>query len=462
MADEPFESPLTSRAFTPDRRARAALLSRIGTATSEDAVNHPRLGLRTNGPQLAILLLSIFFLGTVVGVERSVLPLLASAEFGLGSATVTLGFLVAFGLAKAPANFLAGIFADRIGRRRVVLIGWLFALPVPPLIIAAPDWGWIVAANLLLGINQGLVWSGALIMKIDLAGPLRRGLVAGANEFAGYLAVAGAALAAGYVAASFGPRPAPYLIAAGAAVLGTVLALLGLRDTRSHAALEAPAPQGDSVHGLAHGAARALRASWRNPALMAASQAGFVNNMKEGVAWGLLPLFLASEGLGTKEIGWIVALYPAIWGALQLGAGALSDRWGRRGLIAAGLGLQSLALLGLAWLDSLPGWAASAALLGVGTAAVYPTLIAQAGDAVGPRERAGAIGAYRFWRDCGYVAGGLVAGAVADLFGFRLAISLVAGLVAASAVVARVWLPAPERAHSIASSPTLQSPAQAQ
>lgn len=390
----------------------------------------------------------IVFLGAVVGVERSVLPLLAGREFGLASVTATLSFLVAFGLSKAICNFLAGDFADRVGRRTILRIGWLLGLMVPPLIIWAPSWSWITVANILLGANQGLVWSTAIIMKIDLAGPTRRGLATGVNESAGYLAVAASALAAGYLADAYGIRPAPFIMAGGAAAMGLLLSLFVVKDTDGHVQIE---------HALADRARKAgpgavpdriltrLRsASWDNRGLFGANQAGFFNNLKEGVAWGLFPIYLAAQGLSLKEIGWIAATYPAVWGCIQLGTGALSDRWGRRSLITGGLLLQAVALIGFAAVDGFAAWMTAAVLLGLGTAAVYPALIAQVSDLAAPRERASAIGVYRLWRDFGYVVGALLAGVTTDLLGYRPAIAVVAALMVVSGVAARRLLPTAE------------------
>ncbi len=413
-----------------------------------------RLGLHENRSQIALLLLIVVFVGAVVGVERSVLPLLAKSEFGLTSATVMISFLVAFGFAKAGANFLAGELAGRIGPRRILLVAWAFGIPVPLLIMWAPSWGWIVFANLLLGINQGLAWSTTQIMKIDLVGPRWRGLAMGLNECVGYLAVAAAALGAGYLADLYGPRPAPYMIALGAALLGLAITLLSARDTRHHAKLENSIVESSSAIGaleLPSGqASRIWRASWSYRSLFATNQAGLFTNLKEGVAWGLLPVFFAAQGLSLKQIAWLAALYPAVWGITQLGTGTLSDRVGRRPLIVGGLLVQALALVGFASLNGFVPWAASAVVLGVGTAAVYPTLIAQVGDLVGPKTRASAIGLYRMWRDLGYAVGALFAGLLTDLLNFRSTILIIAALLVSSGLIALVLLPAPRRAQRLA------------
>jgi MFS family permease len=404
------------------------------------------LGLRENWEQFSILVLVNAFVGAMVGVERSVLPLLAEEEFAVGSATAALSFLIAFGLTKSVANFLAGDLAHRLGRKRILLAGWMFGLPVPLLLFWAPSWGWIVFANLLLGANQGLAWSATVIMKIDLVGPKRRGLAMGLNEFAGYLAVAMAALGAGYMAAAYGPRSGPVWIGGAAALLGLTFTILFVRDTGQHVELEHalgdPVGQVGVERAPARLLARLWHASWANRRLFAANQAGLVNNLNDGVAWGLFPLFFAAAGLTVREIGWLAALYPAVWGIAQVGTGALSDRTGRRPLIVSGMLLQAVGLAIFATATGLAWWALAAVILGLGTAAVYPTLIAQVSDLVAPRDRASGVGVYRLWRDLGYVVGGLLAGVLADQLGFRPAIGLVAALTALSGLLAWRHLPA--------------------
>ena len=418
----------------------------MAALSRSDGAPEVRLGLRENWPQFALLVLVNAFVGVMVGVERSVLPLIAEDEFAVASATAAMSFLVAFGLTKAVANLVAGDFAHRVGRRRILLLGWLFGLPVPLLIAWAPSWGWILVANLLLGINQGLAWSATVIMKIDLVGPRRRGLAMGLNEFAGYVAVALAALGAGYMAADFGPRSGPVWIGGGAAVLGTLVTLLFVRDTGRHVDLEhalADPPDAGGHAALPPGfGARLRHASWTHKPLFAANQAGFINNLNDGLAWGLFPLFFAAAGLSLHEIGWLAALYPAVWGVAQAGTGALSDVTGRRTLVVTGMLLQAAGLAVIALMSGFAWWAAGAVVLGLGTAAVYPTLIAQVSDLVSPRDRASGVGVYRLWRDLGYVAGGILAGVLADLLGYRAAIGGVAVLTAASGLLAGTLLPA--------------------
>jgi MFS family permease len=416
-----------------------------------------QLGLRENLAQFSLLVAVNAFVGAMVGLERSTLPLIGREDFGLVSSAAVLSFIVAFGFAKALTNLGAGAFATRLGRRRLLIAGWTLALPVPLLIAVAPSWSWVVAANVLLGINQGLTWSMTVVMKIDLVGPKRRGLALGLNEAAGYGGVALAAAATGWLASGFAARDV--LVVAGAliAVTGLALSVALVRDTAEHVALE----QAGHRAG-ADAQAPPLRhafpdATYRQPALRSCSQAGLVNNLNDALAWGLVPLFLAAHGAGPGDIGMVAALYPAVWGLGQIGTGHWSDTVGRKPLIVAGMLLQALALGLLAASDGAVGLAALAAVaLGAGTALVYPTLIAAISDAVSPVARAPVVGVYRFWRDMGYVAGGLVAGIVADTLGFGGAIAIVAALTAASGL----WV-AWDMPGRTPLAPGLDSPAQA-
>jgi MFS family permease len=401
------------------------------------------LGLRANRGQFWLLVLVNAFVGSMVGLERTVLPLLAEAEFGLASRSAALSFVATFGVVKALTNFFAGRLGDRYGRRRVLLAGWLFALPVPFLVIWAPTWSWIVFANVLLGISQGLAWSTTVIMKIDLVGPKQRGLAMGLNEFAGYLAVALAALGTGYLAQAYGLRPEPFYLGIAFSIVGLALSLLFVRETRDHVALEARAhpPAAAGSGGQLTNRELFARASWRDPALSSASQAGMVNNLNDGLAWGLFPLFFAAAGLDLAQIGILGFTYPAVWGVAQLWTGALSDRWGRKGLIASGMLLQGVALAATALVSGFWPWIAAAALLGVGTAMVYPTLLAAIGDVAHPSWRGSAVGVYRLWRDSGYAVGALLAGVMADLYGMEWAIGAVAVLTFASGLLVMARMP---------------------
>jgi MFS family permease len=403
------------------------------------------LGLRANWRQFWLLVLVNAFVGAMVGLERTVLPLLAQVEFGLTSKSAVLSFIATFGVVKALTNLFAGRLSDSYGRKHVLLAGWILGLPVPFLVIWAPSWSWIVFANVLLGINQGLAWSMTVVMKIDLVGSKQRGLAMGLNEFAGYLAVALAALGTGYLAQAYGLRPEPFYLGIGCAAAGLALSLLFVRETRHHVTVEAKDFRSASdVAG--HGTGLKTReifaqASWRDPALSSASQAGMVNNLNDGIAWGLFPLFFAAAGLDVAEIGILSFTYPAVWGLLQLWTGALSDRWGRKRLIAGGMLVQGGALAAIALVRGFWPWVGAAALLGVGTAMVYPTLLAAVGDVAHPAWRASAVGVYRFWRDSGYAMGALLAGALADLFGIAWSIGAVALLTFASGVVVLVRMP---------------------
>jgi MFS family permease len=406
--------------------------------------SRPRLGLRANLAQFCLLVGVNALVGGMVGQERSLLSLLATEVFGLAAVSAALTYIVAFGLTKAATNFLAGTLADRYGRKPVLVAGWLVGLPVPLLLSWAPTWGWVVAANVLLGVNQGLCWSTTVIMKIDLAGPERRGLAMGLNEAAGYLAVALTAYLTGLVAARAGLRPEPFYLGLAYAGLGLGLSALLVRETRGHARLEArltdanPGP--DRAPNAAGGERLStrevlVRTSLREPALSACSQAGLVNNLNDGVAWGLLPLLFVRGGLPVGQVGLLAALYPAVWGLGQLLTGPLSDRLGRKPLITAGMLVQALALAGTAVSGSFLPWAAGAVLLGVGTAMVYPTLLAAIGDVAHPSWRATAVGIYRLWRDTGFAVGALLAGLVADLASLEAAVWVIAALTAGSGLV---------------------------
>jgi MFS family permease len=396
-----------------------------------------RLGFRANLGQLAVLVGVNALVGGMIGQERTVLPLLARDVFALDGFTAAMTFILAFGLTKAATNLIAGALADRFGRKPVLVAGWLVGIPIPLLLIWAPSWTWIIAANMLLGVNQGLTWSTTVIMKIDLVGSARRGLAMGLNEAAGYLAVAATALATGFVAAEAGLRPAPFFLGLAYVGLGLGSSVLLVRETRGHVdheqrGFEAPAiPGWREVFRLT---------TLREPSLSAASQAGLVNNLNDGMAWGLLPLFYAAGGLGVAEIGLLAATYPAVWGLCQVGTGALSDRIGRKGLIVGGMLLQAAAIATIAAGSGFGIWFAAAASLGLGTAMVYPTLLAVIADIAQPAWRASAVGVYRLWRDLGFAVGALMAGLIADVAGMPAAISSVALLTGLSGLVVLVRL----------------------
>jgi MFS family permease len=396
-----------------------------------------RLGLRENWEQFTLLVIVNGFVGAMVGLERSILPVLGQEGFGLASRTTILSFLITFGIFKPAANYFAGSLSDRIGRKNVLLFGWLAALPVPFMIIFAPSWSWVVAANVLLGINQGLAWSTTVIMKIDLVGPRRRGLAMGLNETAGYVAVSLAALAAGYLAAAYGVRPAPFLLGIGFAVAGMLLTLFFVRETREYAEFEGTQHLTTEKDREATPGSREIfvRTSFTDRNLSSVSQAGLANNLNDGVAWGLFPLFFAAAGLSVSQIGILAALYPAVWGMGQLVTGWASDRLGRKWMIVVGMWIQALGILFTAATGSFVPWVFGAVFMGLGTALVYPTLLAAIGDVAHPSWRASAVGVYRLWRDSSYAIGAIVVGIVADRFGFVPAITAVGLLTAASGLV---------------------------
>jgi MFS family permease len=404
--------------------------------TGPQTASSVRLGLKENWPQFALLVLINAFVGGMVGIERTVVPLIGSEEFKISSTTLVVSFIVSFGVVKACANLISGQLADAWGRKRVLVLGWLVGLPVPFMIIWAPSWGWIIAANALLGINQGLAWSMTVIMKIDLVGPKSRGLAVGLNEFAGYLAVGVTAFLTGYLASKYGLRPAPIYLGVAYAILGTALSILLVQDTREHVRLETAAHTQQSAPISFREVF--LLTSFMDRNLFAASQAGLVNNLNDGMSWGIFPLFFASFGLHIDRIGILKAVYPVTWGILQIATGPLSDRWGRKGLIVAGMWVQAAGLFLTAATTHFEWWLAGSLLLGVGTAMVYPSLIAAVSDASHPSWRARSLSVYRFWRDLGYAIGALSAGLIADLFGMVWAIGTIGALTFLSGVVVAV------------------------
>jgi MFS family permease len=404
------------------------------------ALSDPRqiqLGLGANWQQFTLLVLINAFVGGMVGLERAVVPLLAERDFHLTSKAVILSFIISFGVVKALANLFAGRMSDRLGRKGILIAGWLVGLPAPFLVMFAPSWEWVVFANVLLGINQGLCWSTTVIMKIDLVGPARRGLAMGLNEAAGYIAVSLAALASGYLAAAYALRPQPFYLGVVFALAGLIVSVFFVRETHGHARHESTLLNGTAapVPDKLSFAQILLLTSWKDRALFAVSQAGMVNNLNDGLAWGLFPLFFAAAGLGVAQIGLLAAIYPGVWGIAQLGTGALSDRLGRKGLIVAGMWVQAVGIGLVVLTQGFLPWAGAMALLGLGTAMVYPTLLAAVSDVAHPDWRASAVGVYRLWRDGGYALGALLAGVLADLLGVPWAITAIALLTFASGVV---------------------------
>jgi len=395
------------------------------------------LGLRQNLAQFMLLVAVNALVGGTLGQERTVLPLLAEKVFQLDHYTSALTYILAFGAAKAATNYFAGTLSDRYGRKPVLIAGWLIALPVPLLLIFGPSWGWIVAANVVLGISQGLTWSTTVMMKMDLVGPERRGLAMGLNEAAGYLGVAGAALATGYIASIYGLRPGPFLLGAAFIAAGLGLSVVTIRETHHHA--KAEAANHIPVHAGSHAELSNRQiftlTSFRDKSLSSVSQAGMVNNLNDGLAWGLFPVLFATAGLSIEHIGILAAVYPAVWGAGQLVTGPLSDRIGRKPLIAGGMLVQAAALGMVAVGNGFGIWLAALVLLGAGTAMVYPTLLAAIGDVAHPGWRARSVGVYRLWRDGGFAVGALLSGLIADAYGIPAAVAVVAALTALSGVI---------------------------
>jgi len=400
-------------------------------------VRELRLGLRANLTQFSLLVLVNALVGGMVGQEQAVLPLLARQEFHLSGYTFLLTYVLAFGITKAATNYFAGTWSDRFGRKPVLLVGWLIAVPVPLLLIWAPSWGWVIFANVLLGINQGLTWSTTVVMKIDLVGPRQRGLAMGFNEAAGYGAVALTAVVAGYLAAHFGLRPAPFLLGLSYALIGLGISAVFVHETRGHTHLEAENHRGTGFDADGALSSREIftRTTFTEPALSSASQAGLVNNLNFGLSWGLFPILFAGTGMPVERIGLLIATYPAVWGAGQILTGALSDRWGRKHLITTGMLSQAVALGFIAVGNTFTWWLMASAVLGAGTAMVYPTLLAAIGDVAHPLWRARAVGVYRLWRDSGYAAGAIVGGVAADLWGLRAAVWAAAVITVASGLV---------------------------
>ncbi len=412
----------------------------MGTAPNAGVspqAGHIRLGISANLWQFTLLVVINAFVGAMVGLERTILPAIAEHDFHLAARTAVLSFIVVFGVVKASTNYFAGRLSDAWGRKVILVVGWMIAAPVPFLLMWAPSWNWVLIANVFLGVSQGLTWSTTVIMKIDLAGPERRGLAMGLNEFAGYGAVAISAWATGYIASIYGLRPQPFYLGIGFAAAGLFLSAALVRETHHHARHEAKAHRGPHTADLSQKEIF-LRTSFFDRNLSSVSQAGLVNNLNDGMAWGLFPLLYATLGLSLDQIGWLAAIYPAVWGVGQLFTGALSDRIGRKGLIAFGMWTQALGIVIVAVSATVAPFALAGVLLGAGTAMVYPTLLAAIGDVAHPEWRASAVGIYRLWRDSGYAIGALLAGATADLFGTRAAIWLIAILTFASGLVVSV------------------------
>jgi MFS family permease len=422
-----------------------------------------RLGIRENLAQFSLLVVVNAFVGAMVGMERAILPAIAEVDMGMAARTAILSFIAVFGVTKALTNYFAGRFSDQYGRKVILVAGWVVAIPVPFLLMWAPNWSWILFANGLLGVSQGLTWSTTVIMKIDLAGPKKRGLAMGLNEFAGYFAVALSALATGWIAAEYGLRPQPFYLGVAFVAVGLVLSIAVVRETKGHvereSALALPLPP----EGIPSAREVVWNTSIGDRNLSSVSQAGMINNLNDGMAWGLFPLVFAAAGMSLERIGILAALYPAVWGLGQLFTGALSDRIGRKGLIVAGMWVQAVGIAAIASSSAFAGFAAGAVLLGAGTAMVYPTLLAAIGDVAHPTWRASAVGVYRLWRDMGYALGAILAGIIADAVGLDAAMWTIAGLTFASGAIAAARMeetcPDVVRERSSATSGSVRAPA---
>lgn len=399
-----------------------------------------KLGLMANWQQFSLLLLVNAFVGAMVGLERTIVPLIASEEFGLASVSVTLSFIISFGIVKALANLFAGSNADRIGRKPLMVAGWLIGLPVPLIVIFAPAWEWIVFANVLLGINQGLCWSTAVIMKIDLVGPVGRGRATGLNEFSGYVAMALSTIAVGWVAAETALRSYPFYFGIVFAVAGLFLSVLFVRETRGHAQREAQLHAQPEEPKLSFWTVF-RRVSWQDKRFFSLSQGGLVNNLNDVVIWGLLPLLALNAGITVEQAAVIGSVYLGVWGITQLVTGSLSDRIGRKPLITGGLWVTAIGIILLALTSNQIFWILSAAIMGLGTAMVYPTFLAAMSDLAHPTWRASALGVYRLWRDSGYAFGALIGGILSDIFTIQIAMLIIAVLTIVSGVITALLLP---------------------
>lgn len=400
----------------------------------------PKLGLKENWYQFTLLVFVNAFVGAMIGLERTILPQIAEKEFGLAVKTAILSFIVVFGFTKAFTNYFAGRWSDQIGRKKVLVLGWLIAIPVPFLLMWAPSWNWVLVANLFLGISQGLTWSTTVIMKIDLVGSERRGLAMGFNEFAGYFAVAISALATGYIASHFALRPEPFYLGVAYVFFGLLMSVFMVHETKGHVAHEVKLSSMNGNHLTTTLSQKEIfiQTTLKDKNLSSATQAGFVNNLNDGMAWGLFPILFASHGLSLEKIGWLAAIYPATWGLFQLWTGHASDTWGRKGLITWGMWIQAVGITITMFSHQFLGFALGGVLLGVGTAMVYPTLLAAIGDVAHPSWRASSVGIYRFWRDSGYAIGAIISGLVADFFGITSAIGLVAFITFLSGAVVKI------------------------
>jgi len=394
-----------------------------------------KLGLKENWPQFTILVIVNAFVGGMVGLERTIFPKFAEIEFGVASKTAILSFIIAFGITKAITNYFTGKLANKFGRKNLLLLGWLFAIPIPFILINATSWNWVIFANILLGVNQGLTWSSTVVMKIDLVGEKDRGLAMGINEFAGYLAVGVVAFLTGVIAQKYGLTPYPFYLGIGISIIGLLLTLFFVRDTRKFVDKEQKTTETDKLENVF------IETSFKDKTLSSITQAGLINNLNDGMIWGLLPILLLSLNYNEKNIGIIVAIYPAVWGIGQLFTGKMADVYSKKGMLFLGMLLQGLAILLIPFFTSFYQLAIIASILGFGTALVYPTFLSAIADATHPRQRAESIGVFRLWRDLGYAIGAIVSGIIADLFGVQYAVLTIGIITVLSSLLIKFRMP---------------------
>ncbi len=394
-----------------------------------------KLGLKENWLQFSILVIVNAFVGGMVGLERTIFPKFAEIEFGVSSKTAILSFIIAFGITKAITNYFTGKLANKFGRKNLLLLGWLFAIPIPFILINATSWNWVIFANILLGINQGLTWSSTVVMKIDLVGEKDRGLAMGINEFAGYFAVGVVAFLTGVIAQKYGVTPYPFYLGIGISIIGLLLTLFFVRDTRKFVDKEQKTTETDKLENVF------LETSFKDKTLSSITQAGLVNNLNDGMIWGLLPILLLSLNYNEKNIGIIAAIYPAVWGIGQLFTGKMADIYSKKGMLFWGMLLQGLAILLIPFFTSFYQLAIIASILGLGTALVYPTFLSAIADATRPRQRAESIGVFRLWRDLGYAIGAIVSGIIADLFGVQYAVLTIGVITILSSLLIKFRMP---------------------
>jgi MFS family permease len=397
------------------------------------------LGLRENWKQFSLLVLINAFVGGMIGLERTIIPQIAEVDFGLSAKTAILSFIVVFGVTKALTNYYTGVLANRLGRRNLLILGWLFALPVPVILIYATSWDFVILANILLGINQGLSWSSTVVMKIDLVGQKNRGFAMGLNEFAGYLALAAIAFLTGWIAHEYGLRPYPFYAGIILAVFGLTVSAIFVNDTKRHAMLESSSSPIQKLHNVF------WETTWKNKNLGSVTQAGLVNNLNDGMVWGLFPLLLAAKGFNLSEIGLIVATYPAVWGVGQLFTGALADKFCKRNLLSWGMFIQGIALVTMIWASTFNMFIGLSAILGMGTAIVYPTFLAAISDYTHPGQRPQSIGVFRLWRDLGYAIGAILTGLIADKFGMVAPVFAIGLITIASALIVQIRMNCSEK-----------------